>query len=92
MATIDTSHPMGAARYVRRERYAWPGGYALALVTVDGGALCPQCVAENFASVSRAHRNRVDDGWKPDHVASGADTDGPIDCDHCGRVIIGGEP
>lgn len=45
MATIRTDHPMGAARYVRRERYAWPGGYALALI-MDDACACDHCGRE----------------------------------------------
>jgi len=26
--------------------YAWPGGYPLYYVTLDGGTLCPDCAAE----------------------------------------------
>ena len=35
-------------RAMARERYAWPGGYALALVTTDGGILCPDCVRAEY--------------------------------------------
>lgn len=86
-ATIDTTKPMGAARYVRRERYAFPGGYALALVTADGGTLCPACVASEFHQISAAHRARVNDGWRPRAVLCEAETDSAYTCDHCGRVI-----
>lgn len=51
-ATINTKHPMGAARFVRRERYAWPGGYELALIMSDGALLCADCVRENFCNIS----------------------------------------
>ena len=84
---IDTKTPMGAARYVRRERYAFPGGYSLALMTTDGGLLCPDCVASEFAQVSWQHRNKCDGGFRPAEVLSGAETDGAMVCDHCGKVM-----
>lgn len=86
-ATIRIEHPMGAARYVRRERYAWPGGYALALVLADGGALCPDCVASEFPQISYSHRHRLRDDWRPVGVASEADADEGCTCDHCGRTV-----
>lgn len=87
MATIRTDHPMGAARYVRRERYAWPGGYALALVTTDGATLCPDCVASEFPQIAHAHRAGTNDGWRPAGIACAADSDDECVCDHCGREI-----
>lgn len=84
---IDNTAPMGAARYVRRERYAFPGGYPLALMTTDGGLLCPDCVASEFAQVSWEHRNKCDGGFRPAAVVCGAETDGDMVCDHCGKVM-----
>lgn len=81
---------MGAARYVRRERYAWPGGYALALIMADGGALCPDCVEANFSQISYSHRHGIRDGWKPLGVECEANVDGACTCDHCGREIWAG--
>lgn len=89
--SLDMARPMAAARYVRRDRYAWPGAYALALITTDGGALCPDCVRDNFASVSWSHRNACADGWQPAGMASEAETDDATSCDHCGRVIFNSE-
>lgn len=63
--TVQREHPMGAARIVRRERYAWPGGYPLVLVLHDGEVLCPDCVADNFSAISSSHRTQARDGWQP---------------------------
>lgn len=84
---IDINTPMGAARYVRRERYAFPGGYALALLTTDGGLLCPDCVASEFSQVSSSHRNRCDDGFRPAAVVCGEETDSEMRCNHCDKVM-----
>lgn len=84
---INTTTPMGAARYVRRERYAFPGGYPLALMTTDGGLLCPDCVASEFAQVSYEHRHKCDGGFRPAGVVCGADTEEDMVCDHCGKVM-----
>jgi len=84
---VDINHPMGAARYVRRERYAFPGGYPLALLTTDGGLLCPDCVTREFAQVSWEHRHGCNGGFRPVRVVCGADTDGEMRCDHCDKVM-----
>lgn len=88
---LDMAHPMAAARYVRRDVYAWPGGYAVALIMDDGGALCPECVRDNFASISWAHRNGCSNGWRPLGVAFEHETDEELSCDHCGRAVFNSE-
>lgn len=54
---MNINHPMGAARLVRRDRYAFPGGYPLVLITTDSGTLCPDCVRDclNFYNRSSGH-------------------------------------
>lgn len=86
-ATVDRSHPMGAARIVRRERYAWPGGYPLALVLTDGAVLCPACVAAEWAQISRAHRHHLRDGWAPAGLSIEEAPEHDVTCDHCGVTI-----
>jgi hypothetical protein len=88
--TVNRTHPMGAARIVRRERYAWPGGYPLALVTHDGGLLCAECVTSEFHQISEAHHTRDSNGWRP-YALTILEDPAPAescDCDHCGRVIV----
>jgi hypothetical protein len=89
---IDRDKPMAAARVVRRDKYAWPGGYPLALLTTDGGTLCPACVAAEFPAVSWSHRHAVDDGWRPAAVmvleGSAVDYGGAVYCDHCSAELV----
>lgn len=86
---LNLNAPMAAARIVRRDRYTWPGGYALALVTVDGGTLCPECVRENFHAISEESRwiGNSGSGWKPAGLVGEAESDSGETCDHCGREI-----
>lgn len=88
--TIDTAKPMGAARYVRRERYAWPGGYPLALITTDGGLLCADCVTDNFSNIAWAHRNGCSDGWRPGGLFVACESSEHA-CDHCAAYIYSEE-
>lgn len=45
---------------VARDRFAWPGGYALGLLLHDGECLCSACVAENIEQVQA---DTLDGGW-----------------------------
>lgn len=86
---LDTRKPMASARIVRRDKFAWPGGYALALVTHDGDILCPACVHENFHEISTDNRTAHGTGWKAAGILCEADTDEGEICSHCGREIWG---
>lgn len=88
VAQINTKTPMGAARYVRRERYAWPGGYALALVMTDGALLCPDCVAAEYRQISYSARHKLPDGWAPAGVACENAAETEETCAHCGKIIF----
>lgn len=85
---LDLCHPMAGARIVRRERYAWPGGHPPALVLDDGCWLCPDCVQDNFARISWAHRNRQDNGWRPEGYAVIEEANLSTYCSHCGEWIL----
>ena len=80
---------------VRRDRYAWPGGYALALVTADGALLCPDCVAAEWSQIAADNRSayRTGTGWKPAGITGAHESDETEHCAHCGRIIWeGNEP
>jgi len=86
-AKIDFRKPMGAARYVRREKYAWPGGYALALVVDDGGLICADCVRKEFHNIADSFRHGTNSGWRPLALTYSAEWEEQETCSHCGRVI-----
>lgn len=75
--------PRDMARFVARERYAWPGAYPLVLVTDDGGVLCAPCVRGNFRQIVTTHARS---GWMPAHVDI-AECFDDNSCDHCGRAL-----
>ena len=79
---------MNAARLVARERYVWPGGYALFLVTADGGVLCSDCVRAEYRNIYDSHKTQTNDGWQPTGIAASAEIDiETVYCDHCGRDL-----
>ena len=49
--SFDLDDPIDAVRYFARNPYAWPGGYANALIMNDGGILCHKCVLENYREI-----------------------------------------
>lgn len=86
---LKPNHPMADARLVRRERYAWPGGYPLALVTADGALLCPSCVASEFHQISSAYRDHSKFcGWYPEALTVLYSPEDNESCDHCGNSFF----
>ena len=46
-----------------RNKYAWPGGYPLYLLTADGCALCVECGRKEFKQIAyAAHHDIKHDG------------------------------
>lgn len=89
---LNMRAPMAKARYVRRERYAWPGGYTLALLVDDGALLCPDCIAEHNGSIAYAVRKcAARSGFYPCAIVAECGIDGTHHCAHCQRVIFGGD-
>lgn len=77
--------PEQTAKRVARDRFAWPGGYALGVVCVDGGMLCSACVAENLSLMS----DPGDPQWYPAeaYIADADDDLYDVRCDNCHRPI-----
>lgn len=66
--------------------YAWPGGYPIYYVTVDGGVLCPKCANENLAETTNADPDTLDEQW----AIQGNDVnweDEDLICDNCNQKI-----
>ena len=79
------------AKFVAREKYAWPGGYALALVMADGEMLCPGCIRTSWREIVQAHLwadNRGDPAWTPIGVMHSGESDEELQCAHCSNAII----
>jgi len=75
------------AKYVARERYAWPGGYELYAITDDGGCLCHDCCRTEFELILWSVKNDCSDGWKVVAMQSTAMDEGLVQCDHCNKGI-----
>lgn len=70
---------------LRAGPYAWPGGYVVAFICDDGGALCPSCAKENGPLILRSIRAKARDGWRVVgcQPAEHWDDDAGMRCDHC---------
>ena len=71
-----------------RDVYAWPGGYPLYLVTMDGEALSIKAARENFAYICRAYIS--DDSFWNDWRIYGIEInfeDDSLYCCHSGEKI-----
>lgn len=76
-----------------RNKYAWPGGYPLFLITSDSAALCVACGKKEWRRIAYSIRNNLSDGWRV--VAADVNwEDGDLYCEHCGKTIESayGEP
>lgn len=69
-----------------RAKFAWPGGYPLFAVTLDGAALCIDCARKEFQQIARAHHNSFNDGWCVVAVDINYE-DTSLHCDHCSKPI-----
>lgn len=87
LSILNLNHPMAAARIVRKEKYAFPGGYELLLILDDGACLCSDCVTENYSLISSSHRSKCNDGWRPVGYDSMGNYDEPEQCQNCWRLI-----
>lgn len=76
-----------------RQKYVWPGGYEIFLITDDGESLCVDCVKKNFREVVWSMKNKVNDGWRilayqVEAVSPECCTDELISyCAHCYKPI-----
>lgn len=89
LSILDMGKPMAAARMVRREKYVWPGGYAMALVFTDGQCACADCVAENFHLISQDTRDGCRGGWQAAGMMHAGEAESEELCACCGEPIFG---
>lgn len=74
-------------RRMAREKYAWPGGYSLALVMTDGAVLCPDCVRSEYRQISHETRHGMSGGWAAAAVDCAANWEESETCEHCSKLI-----
>jgi hypothetical protein len=71
-----------------RNKFAWPGGYALFGICSDGEMLCSNCMRENFRQILWSVKNNSRDGWRVDCITSSGEVELDGDrCAHCGREL-----
>jgi hypothetical protein len=77
--------PSGRNAALKLDAYAWPGGYQMYYVTVDGGTLCPDCA--NCKEVKQADPDCPGDRqW--DVADSEINYEDPfLYCDNCNKTI-----
>ena len=82
MPRVDT-----AIKDAIRNKYAWPGGYPLYLLTADGCALCTECGRKEFKQIAYAARHDIKrDSWKIEAACVNWE-DPDLYCDHCNTRI-----
>ena len=69
-----------------RTRYAWPGGYPMAVLMDDGTAVCMDCAKSEYKQIAHSNRHNIRDGWMPEAVfINWEDVD--CYCAHCNKQI-----
>jgi len=82
----DISNTLQLRATLRAGAYAWPGGYPMFFITSDGEALSFDTVRAEYAQVSRAIRDKSNDGWRV--VACEINyEDAELTCAHSGNRI-----
>jgi len=69
-----------------RDKYAWPGGYPLFIITSDCAAICIDCARDNWRGVAHSTVTGCHDGWNATSAAINWE-DPDLACDHCGENI-----
>jgi hypothetical protein len=80
--------PHMASRQLRaavRQAYAWPGGYEIAFVCVDGEYLCRACVLANWRLVSNSVRSQDRSGWRVIGIETADNFENHETCAHCAK-------
>lgn len=72
-----------AAKSYVRVPYAWPGAYPLALITADGGCLCPDCARKVWRLICTESFTQSNCGFRVAGVGVNWENT-ELDCDHCG--------
>lgn len=81
IVAFDRAQLNAAKQYVRAP-YVWPGGYPLALITADGGALCVACVKKEWRLICAETFENTNNGFRIAGVNVNWENDG-LTCDHC---------
>lgn len=69
-----------------RAKYAWPGGYPMALCMSDGDSLCMGCARKEYKQIAYANKHNSRDGWAPCAVFINWE-DTQCFCAHCNDRI-----
>ena len=72
-----------------RAKYAWPGGYPMALLMSDGEPVCMDCARKEYKLIARSNRDKSlwpDKQWRPECVFINWE-DQDCYCAHCNKQI-----
>jgi hypothetical protein len=78
--------PQDLKQFVRSGGFAWPGGYPVVLLMMDGECIDAQSARENYRLIRRNMRDRADRDWIPAALFIHWEGE-PIQCAHSGRMI-----
>ena len=75
-----------AVKEAIRQKYAWPGGYPLFILTKDSAALCIACAKKEFRQIAWDWTHKASTGWHA--IAADVNWESTdLYCDHCSQLI-----
>ena len=85
MKVKDSALSWPEFQQLRKQKYIWPGGYALIFIMDDGEYLCNTCVQE-----PEVHIGGQADGWRVEGYTHTGERDiEPYEvCAHCGAFLV----
>ncbi len=83
METISTQTLQA---FIRSGGYAWPGGYPMALLMLDGEPIDAAAARENYRLIRRNMQQSTARDWTPAAVFIHWEGE-PLTCAHSGRAI-----
>lgn len=85
---MKTREKINQIKHAIRNKFAWPGGYAIFGICSDGGILCTDCMEKNFRQILWSVKDNISDGWKIEAITCAANMDLEDDlCAHCYRKL-----
>lgn len=84
----DVTNDNTALKAAIRQHYAWPGGYELFGICLDGGVLCCDCMRREYYLIAYARKHKIDDQWRVIAIDCAAEYDSLVMCDNCYKTIV----
>ncbi len=77
-----------AIRAAIRTKYAWPGGYELFGIAINGACICCNCMRKEYYQIAYSNRYKINDDWRIVAIECAVNYDNYIYCENCNKTIV----